>query len=653
MKRPQSTPSSADKPLIEDVLPSFEMHDYMFNRSVYDDPSDSSPPEYTEASDTSSADSVCDSQNTVPETAPFEETDRLLLSKLDKLDRVDVPIEIHIVITTKNQTFTGSEPPTTAHLVEESPFREYKPGDIVTGYITVQSHDSKPVTFDTFIFSLNGYAGVPGMQTIHFLRMLDLAACYQPSSTAIVSDISCGTIDVSDGSVFGLPEQILLPEVCYKKRFTFVMPHFLLDSACPYQLERHIKIPPSFGSDSYHLEGIGAALKASPILGFSRASKGNLIAARDFAGSFSYISYSINAELIGTVQHAKPVNFVILQRDQQFFRVSTADCVIPDLMEPTSTQLKQFDGMIEQSLAEMRSNFQVPVPPPVPKLPDKRQAQLQARMYKVPPKGPPVHTPLPIFETIQIGTISKGILKGHSNIRVRARVPTGLSFPSTHPDCFFTTNLHSGTTSPCDYLSAYKSSVGSSSCCTSFSSCPSSAFAPDEIELHLEYSHPDITRRPPTKISTSLALKLIDIQCRSSLPVTFDPEFFIQSDFEDLKTIYQAKFDTMKQLASDTDCQVPASILTGLHALKGMHKTERTIKSFFKPTSNSPEWRFDVDSRSYSATIKVPLQVSKTAIKEKYHMPPSFETCHLGRWYQVVMAIGKTSIEVTLPVQSI
>ncbi|GME70359.1 unnamed protein product [Ambrosiozyma monospora] len=132
--------------VLEDFLPSFEMHNYMFNRSFRDTEciGDEHPPTYEEQflqqADTADASIPADIDYISPEISsaryvdPTVNPDMLVLNNLDSMQDLNLPIKLTIVLTKK---------PISENIPSEmeTPLKLYKPGDIVTGYM--YSYDKK------------------------------------------------------------------------------------------------------------------------------------------------------------------------------------------------------------------------------------------------------------------------------------------------------------------------------------------------------------------------------------------------------------------------------------------------------------------------------------------------------------------------------
>lgn len=133
-----SNDSESQASIIEDILPSFQMHNFMLNRSIYDDnhisdSNDSELPDYVSEMNSIRSLNVLNELNRFDSN---ENNKNSLLNNVDKLKSVDVPIEIKIVLTKK-------APKRGKTAEKESVLAEYRPGDSITGSITIKSNSDQ------------------------------------------------------------------------------------------------------------------------------------------------------------------------------------------------------------------------------------------------------------------------------------------------------------------------------------------------------------------------------------------------------------------------------------------------------------------------------------------------------------------------------
>ncbi|KAF6012165.1 hypothetical protein HII13_001738 [Brettanomyces bruxellensis] len=385
-------------PQIEDVLPSFEMHNYMFNRTIKDvenDLSEERPPAY-------------ESLNGPPldenghDTNPInvEGLNTNALKDLKGLKKVDLPIEVKIFVTQQPAKMHHYIPP-------KNVLTEYKPGEIITGYITVKNCGEEIIPFQMFLVSLEGIVGTrrwpagidpqPQKSNI-FMQTYDLGASYHPSHICLsLNGPDCkGEQDKLDGSFYGFPEsQKLQPGVTYKKFFTFIVPFYTLDTTCPYQIPDHLILPPSFGmntsvptelcNNSYWCDSVAASnfnVDSSRGYVFRDFHPGSAMRVRDFSNDYQFVSYSIRAKLIGSnlelnkscdvESAASNSDLVVINDIHYFIRINTSKPVA-DLNQmrgndaysfyslPTKMQLKSFDNQVEDIISNLKQKLKAQV----------------------------------------------------------------------------------------------------------------------------------------------------------------------------------------------------------------------------------------------------------------------------------------------------
>lgn len=181
--------------------------------------------------------------------------------------------------------------------------REFKQGDYLHGYVTIQNNLDVPIPFDMvyvgfegIIVNLENDRGVIDVKkplVVHkFLNMVDLFASWTYSNiNRLVTDDGnpydwCeGELDPYDNTVLSIDvKRFFQPGVVYKRYFTFKIPDHLLEDICEEGLPMHTKLPPSFGLNRF----------AHPIL--AKVNKGARV--MDFSFIDSFVSYSIHTRVI-------------------------------------------------------------------------------------------------------------------------------------------------------------------------------------------------------------------------------------------------------------------------------------------------------------------------------------------------------------------
>lgn len=380
----------SQRSILEDILPSFQMHNYMFNRTLYDETEESIEndlPEYASEINTIRSIRPIDPNRFVD---PTENPNLILLNNTDKLPLVDAPVDIRIVLT-KRQPMVGKV------FEKESPLTQYKPGDLVTGYATIKSNVDMPISFEMMLVSLEGELKTPagGLKSIDrkiisrtFLKMYDLNACYHAGHIPVTAYGTNGTLqkDSSDNTFIGFDEhRSIIPGYIHKKFFTFKLPFSLLDTTCPDQLQEHMHLLPSFGFDEDSLGTLDENLEIDPILGYKRCEEvyGSPIKVNDMALKGQSISYFIRVQMIGRHDVAEKFirkmpksnnsPFVVLKNENYHFRVDASDYqATVNLSESvigcnhlisrnirTYEQLTHFENFVIKTLQELKTKKQL------------------------------------------------------------------------------------------------------------------------------------------------------------------------------------------------------------------------------------------------------------------------------------------------------
>ncbi|KAH3903628.1 ubiquitin-ubiquitin ligase BUL2 SCDLUD_001273 [Saccharomycodes ludwigii] len=230
-----------------------------------------------------------------------EDNENIAIDRVYSLPKLSTPIEISIKVTK-----TPVRPD--QKLEEESILKEYTSGDIVNGYVIISNKSTERMKFEMFYVTLEGFTSVLDKKlekrTIkRFLRMVDISASWSYSTIEISSGVEYdpGAIDPDDGCILGLPNnRYLEPGLKYKKYFMFKFPYQLLDVTCKHELSTHTQVPPSFGIDSYALNGKYSNIGVNPMLGYGHlGTKGSPILTLDLAPASVATHYSIDAKLVG------------------------------------------------------------------------------------------------------------------------------------------------------------------------------------------------------------------------------------------------------------------------------------------------------------------------------------------------------------------
>lgn len=184
---------------------------------------------------------------------------------------------------------------------------EFKQGDFIHGYITIQNTSKEPIPFDMVYVVLEGELAVvqanrgPGdpfyqPTVFKFLNMLDLFALWSYANIDRLAtdngdphDWCDGETDPYDNTVLSIDvKRLFQPGITYKRFFSFRLPDKLLDDNCEiHSLDVHCQPPPSVGNP------VNLNFSARPR--HDNADK----RLKDFSLIDTFTSYKVAARVIG------------------------------------------------------------------------------------------------------------------------------------------------------------------------------------------------------------------------------------------------------------------------------------------------------------------------------------------------------------------
>lgn len=157
-----------------------------------------------------------------------------VLDNLDSLASLQDMVKQDIFFT--NDDIEATEKP----VLINNETLEYKQGDTIRGYITIENLTSKAIPLNVYYVLFEGIY-CKDRKCDKFLQMIDFKASLNYDSTETL-------IDRDDGTYLTMGTT-LLPKIKYKRFFTFRVPSSLLECACGNHLGNHLKTPPSCGDD--------------------------------------------------------------------------------------------------------------------------------------------------------------------------------------------------------------------------------------------------------------------------------------------------------------------------------------------------------------------------------------------------------------------
>lgn len=184
--------------------------------------------------------------------------------------------------------------------------REFKQGDFIHGYVTIQNTHLEPVPFDMVYVVFEGVLAVVNSSNgprdqkqpptvLKFLNMLDLFASWSYANIDRLAtdsgdphDWCVGETDPYDNTVLSIDiKRLFQPGVTYKRFFSFRVPDRLLDDNCDvHSLDCHCNIPPT----------LGPAINLNTL---KRSHKHSHTAIKDFSLMDTSVNYSVSARVIG------------------------------------------------------------------------------------------------------------------------------------------------------------------------------------------------------------------------------------------------------------------------------------------------------------------------------------------------------------------
>ncbi|KAI0462350.1 hypothetical protein LJB42_004440 [Komagataella kurtzmanii] len=358
-----------------DDLPSFEMHNSLLNRTFQatDSPSHDFSANFSSTDGNQSGLSEnlpvrpsLVTHGTATSLTRFQNSNQdSILNNLNSLAKVNAPLNITIKLTTKRGDGKRST-------LLEPMLKEFTTGDIVAGIVTARNTSSKPIKFDMFTVSLEGYAKVltgSGSSNLKyythtFLNMFDLNASFH---TCNLSESNTLKIDPSDGFYIGLPvDKVFRPNVTYKKSFTFKFPSVLLDHVCTHQHDAHFMLPPTFGLDRSSMDGRAEKIGINGNSGYGVLYEpGSPILTRDLSYANESISYAIKARALSKKEDNEvqdgEFNRTILAESEHHLRFIPANAYDNPANYELSTdvQFKMLKKSIDSNICKLEQHYQL------------------------------------------------------------------------------------------------------------------------------------------------------------------------------------------------------------------------------------------------------------------------------------------------------
>lgn len=682
---------------LEDVLPSFEMHNHMFNRSIQDlSLPPNQPPEYLE--------NTLARMQTLGETPAILDPENMLLNNLGTLKKLSVPVNIQLVIT--------SQPPEFNKLNERAnPLKQFKPGETVNGYILIENKSKVPIPFEMFLVSLEGEETVTGMNNNskpvnHFLKSYDLTACYHDG---IISAGSARNItealqkDPIDGSYFGFTQdRFILPNMKHKKFFSFTIPKLLLDTTCPHQLPHHLDTPPSFGCDTRACDGKASQIEINPLLGYGRLdSYGSPLKTNDMSASGQSISFYLHVQIIGQNSNNKFKDFlsathsnisideVFIVKDSKYFiRVDTS-LEKPIYQEvnynqfpskSTKEQLQYIEHLVEDelhSLIERKNLSNIGII-------DRYQQDIiiNRNISSTKKNGSSsnsnLNTPSEENKGFLLPVTSNGSLtfneeldhlyhhesitkftkdffnKIDGDLKVSITMEDDCQMYSITPKPLANISQRNLKSSSSSSLSNHPSTTSLTALASSNSLKSTTSIKQNsigEFNISLQFipkkqssmnSHVSL----PTSLYITPNLVVYTIQSNMPIPLTFDNKFMYKNfngKLDHMSRKFHLYRTQLLQMGKETKIGINKPILQMSESLSNLSYSTKVIKNFFKKEHVSIQWVQNPMNGDYHCELRTKILLDdKSSHKQENQLlglVPSFQSCHLTRGYLIELEI--------------
>lgn len=611
----------------DDFLPSFEMHSFMFNRSL----NENNLPDYQDIEPVASNDQI----NSMISNDAELNSGEFVLNNLNKLQKINLPIEVNVTFT--KDILKMDEP-----YEKENPLRTYQPGEIVCGFMTFENKGTMNIPFEMLLVSMECKLGVinPKNGNCHkktLVTMNDLEASFTflPDAFYTVPE----EYDPNDNVILGFKYRIFEPGVVVKKIFKFRIPNQLLDTTCNEQFPEHLQLPPSFG---YYKNNIRSPVpKIDTHLGYGRSDVlGSPINVNDYTPAGVFCSYFIDVQIIGkrldiykqfyTPATKHNYEFIFLKKVEHHFRVgkSNEDDVLPLNYGSTKDQLDSIEKTAIEAievLTERQMLNQVNIT-------DRRQQD--EIIFSSNGK-------MKITEiTTQERDIEKSVLNGvrHCNMYFKFK-----------KDLFSKLGGELNILAEMDKNASVKSFLPKlmedKTTSILFSEKLMKLSSPT-VTLELEYKPSGNSKSFPTTLAINPTIIAIDIESVYGIPFIVDNNYILQ-DINNIKKNFHKfilYYEKLNDLEKKINCEIPHSTKNLLQGMSSLKYTEIPISSIFKGcTIDIPkgEWKYDVKSQIYRTTTKFQLEFNTDVILAcPKALLPSFQTCRCSRLYKLELTIS-------------
>lgn len=644
--KPAITSESLHNDFDSDVLPSFQMHNFMFNRALTDvSLSNDLLPEYEESvSDTiASSAGLSYDQNSTLTLDPAKS----LLNNLDKLQRINLPFEAKVTLTKEIPVFDKP-------YVKENPLKTYYPGEMVYGFIIFENISQYHIPFEMFLVSMECEIGVKnpngdGNIKKKIMTMYDLEASFNILGVDEY-DVNHNRFDPVDKARLGFEKRSLDPGSKIKKFFRFKIPNYVLDDCCSDQITEHLKTPPSYGLNRTIWKDTASSIKVNPVLGYgSLGSSGSPILANDYALGGEYCSFFINAQIIGKkLEEYKPFytkdtthqyDFIFIKNVEHYFRVGKSQLNDTEFNHSTGTTIDQLESFERTAIEAMEVLSEREMLQKID-ITDRR-TQDEIIFSTSGKRKSCIEENEKCLSKLQISNEYSDSMEFEfkkdffSKVNGKLKVTCALSKDATI-ESFSPKLLESKPINILQNISYMK------------------AVSPT-LKLDLTYV-PTESTEDISKLPKSIVIKpnIISASFQSPycIPFNIDKDFLLN----DYKTIRQnlacfpLYFNKLHQMMRDSGNRIPKSTYDLLRGLGYCKYDEFQISNVFKPhtVDLSDSWKFNAETGFYHCSTEISLELDvKSILATPKVLLPSFQTCLFARMYKVRFDISPKKSKLT------
>lgn len=641
----------------EDLLPSFQMHTFMFNRSLAGSTSNEDlPPEYEEmisTSENASSNFISDiTSSAETDTPTFTDPENLVLNNLNKLQRINLPFKANITLT-NDYVYHGSEYTTI------SPLKEYLPGEMVYGFVVFENKSTIKIPFEILLVSMECEIAIKNpntgqLHTKNILKMYDLEASYNFAGIETCCQ-DHQRYNPKDDTYTGFEKRLLEPGIKIKKCFKFKIPEYVLDSSCEQQLFDHLKSPPSFGINKRALGGKTSMIKINPPLGYGRIEeKGSPIHVSDHALTDSYCNYYINVQIIGkNMDIYKPFyrentlhqyDYIFIKNQEFYFRVGKSSLLPYDNKSPhgsTNAQLELFKHTAIDTLEVLQERGMLS------KTGITSIAAQDEIIYSSNGKRKTVYTVDDIQNEKKLALSSE--YTNNTMIELKKGLFSGIEGKLEAEFIF-------------DKFSAFKSYLPkvmeNMKEDSVYKGGITDRYRP-VVRINLSFKGNSVNDKLPKSVTISPKLLKSEFYSTKHLPFTIDNDYLQNSATTIRKQLkeFGVYYNTIVEQSKKERTPVLRETKDALQSLASCKYWESDFRHIIKVQEVSLEnkWELDVnDAGIYKCSIEVPMIVDLNYLERCPHaLLPSFQSCLIARLYKLGLSIacGKVKSEhVTLPV---